>query len=71
MPYFFMFLCYILTFGLSGLNCKFIRREDGFSINLKISFMSLGDQPMLALKISVTHFADLDILPILILKFYI
>ena len=42
-----------------------------FSINLKISFMSLGDQPMLALKISVTHFADLDILPILILKFYI
>ena len=62
-----MFLCYILTFGSSGLNCEFIRREYWFSINLKISFVSSVDQPILTLKISVTnfcrfrYFADFDI----------
>ena len=40
-----------LAFGSSGLNCEFIRREYGFSINLKISFMNSGDQPILTLKI--------------------
>ena len=52
-----MFLCHIFTFGSSGLNCKFIRREYGRSINLKISFTSSGDQPILTLKISVTNFS--------------
>ena len=47
MPYFSMFLCYILMFGSSGLNCEFIRGEYGFSLNCKISFMSSGDQPIL------------------------
>ena len=67
MPYFSRFLCYILAFGSSGLNCEFIHREHGFSINLKISFMNSGDQPILTLKISVMnlcrfrYFADFDI----------
>ena len=67
MPYFSRFLCYILAFGSSGLHCEFIRREYGFSINLKISFMNSGDQPILTLKISVMnlcrfrYFADFDI----------
>ena len=56
MPYVSMFLCYILMFGSSGLNFEFIRGEYGFSINCEISFMSLGDQPILTLKILVTHF---------------
>ena len=56
MPYFSMFLCYILMFGSSGLNCELFCGEYGFSINLKISFMSSGDQPVLTLKISVTNF---------------
>ena len=56
MPYFSVFLCYILLFGSSGLNCEFIRREYGFSINSKISFMNSGDKPILTLKISVTNF---------------
>ena len=66
-PYFSRFLCYILAFGSSGLNFKFIGREYGFSINLKISFMNAGDQPILTLKISVVnfcrfrYFADFDI----------
>ena len=55
-PYFSMFLYYILKLGSSGLNCEFIRGGYGFSINLKISFMSSGDQPILTLKISVTDF---------------
>ena len=63
MPYFSRFLCYILTFGSSGLNCEFIRREYGFFINLKIPFMSLGYQPILT-------FADFDILQILMLNIY-
>ena len=54
--YIFLFLCNILSFGSSGLNCKFILREYGFSINSKISFMSSGDKPILTLKISVTNF---------------
>ena len=63
----FLFLCHISSFGSSGLNCEFIRREYGFSINSKISFMSSGDKPILTLKISVTnfcrfrYFADFDI----------
>ena len=67
MPYFPRFLCYILVFGSSGLNCEFIRREYGFSINLEISFMNSGDHPILTLKISVInfcrfrYFADFDI----------
>ena len=67
MPYFSMLLCYILTFGSSGLNCEFIRGEYRFSIILKISFMSSGDQPILTLKISITnffrfrYFSDFDI----------
>ena len=51
-----MFLCCFLTFESSGLNYEFIRREYRFSKNLKISFMSSGDQPILTLKISVTNF---------------
>ena len=55
MPYFSRFLYHILVFGSSGLNCEFIRREYGFSINLKISFMNSDDQPILTLKISVMN----------------
>ena len=63
----FRFLCHILSFGSSGLNCKFIRREYGFSIDSKISVMSSGNKPILTLKISVAnfsrfrYFADFDI----------
>ena len=63
----FLFLCHILSFGSSGLNCEFIPRDYGFSINSKISFMNSGDKPILNLKISVTnfyrfrYFADFDI----------
>ena len=45
----------------------FIRKEYDFSINSKISFMSLGDEQILTLNISVTnfwrfqYFADFDI----------
>ena len=45
---------------------KFIRGGYGFSINLKITFMSSGDKPILTLKISVSnfcifrYFADFD-----------
>ena len=62
-----MFLCHILSFGSSGLNCEFIHSEYGFSRNLKIPFMSSGDKPILILKITVTnfcrlqYFADFDI----------
>ena len=55
MPYFSMFLCYILTFRSSGLNCEFIRREYELLINLNILFISSGDQPILTVKISVTN----------------
>ena len=51
MSYFSMFLCHILSFWSSGLNCEFIRRKYGFLINLKLSFMSSGDKPILTLKI--------------------
>ena len=47
---------YILTFGSSELNCEFIHREYGFSINLKIPFMSSSDHPVLTLKVSVMCF---------------
>ena len=63
----FLFLCRILLFGSSGQNCKVIRREDGFLINSKISFMSSGDNPISILKILVAnffrfrHFTDFDI----------
>ena len=50
-------LGYIFTFKSSGLNCKFICREYGLSINLKISFLSSSDQPILTLKISVKNFS--------------
>ena len=66
-PYFSRFLCYILAFGFSGLGYEFIRWEYGFSINLKRSFMSSGDQPTLTLTLSVLnscrfrYFADFDI----------
>ena len=62
-----MFLYHILSFGSSGLNCEFIRREYAFSINSKIPFMNSGDKPIFTLKVSVTnfgrfrYFADLDI----------
>ena len=39
----FLFLYHILSLGSSGLNCEFIRREYGFLINSKISFMSSGE----------------------------
>ena len=52
----FLFLCHILSFGSSGLNCEFIRREYGFLVHSKISFTSSGDKPILTLKISVTNF---------------
>ena len=67
MPYFSMFPSYISSFESSGLNCEFTCREYGFSINSEISFISLGDEPILTLKISVTnfrrfrYFADFDI----------
>ena len=63
----FLLQCQILSFGSSILNCEFIRRQYDFSINSKIWFMSSGDKPILALKISVTnfsrfqYFADFDI----------
>ena len=66
-PFFSRILCYFLTFGSSGLNCGFIGNEYGFSTNLKISFISSGDQAILTLKISVTnvcrfeYFVDFDI----------
>ena len=56
MPYFFMFLCYILTFGSSDLNCEFIRGEYRLLIKLKMLFVGSGDQPIVTLKISVTDF---------------
>ena len=38
------------------LKCEVVRREYGFSINSKTSFMSSGDKPFLTLKISVASF---------------
>ena len=38
----FLFLHHILPFGSSGLNCEFMCREYGFSINSKISFIWSG-----------------------------
>ena len=67
MPYVCVTLYHILSFGSSGLNCEFIRREYGFSINSEIPLMSSGDKPILTLKISITiflrfqYFADFDI----------
>ena len=61
MPYFSRFLCYIFSFGYSGLNCEFICGEYGFSIYLKISLMSSGDQPILTFRISVTNFLHISI----------
>ena len=55
MPYFSMFLCYILTFRSSGLNCEFIGTEYELLLDLNISFMSSGVQPILTVKISVTN----------------
>ena len=66
----FLFLCHILSFGSSSLNCEFIRREYGFSINSKISLMSSGNKPILILKISFKSFVDFDILQVQILKLY-
>ena len=49
------------------LNCEFIRRECGFSINLKISLVSSSNKLILIMKISATnfwrfrYFADFDI----------
>ena len=51
----FLLLCHIMLSGSSGMNCEFIYREYGFSINSKISFASSG-KPILILKISVTNF---------------
>ena len=65
-----LFLCHILLFGFSDLNCRFICRGYGFSINSKISVMSSGDQPILIWRISVKNFTDVNILQILILKLY-
>ena len=64
-----MFLCYILSFGLSGLSSEFNRSEGRFSINSKISFMSSGDRPILTLKMKILdsnffrfkYFANFDI----------
>ena len=39
-----------------ALKCEVVRREYGFSINSKTSFMSSSDKPFLTLKISVTSF---------------
>ena len=58
-----MFPCQILSFRSSSLNCEFIRREYGFSMNLKMSFMSSGDTPISTLNISVTNFCRLPYLP--------
>ena len=46
--------------------CEFIRREYGFSINSKISFISSGYMPTLTESQSKA-FADFDILQILII----
>ena len=62
-----MFLCHILSFGSSNLNCKFIRRECGSSINLKLSLVSSGDKLILTSKIAAAnfcrfqYFADFDV----------
>ena len=56
----FLFLCHILSFESSSLNCEYIRREYGFSINSKISLISSGNKPILILKISVKNFVDFD-----------
>ena len=69
MLYLFMFLCHILSFGLSGLNSEFNRSEGCFSTNSKISFMSSGDRPILTLKMKILdsnffrfkYFANFDI----------
>ena len=42
---------------LFDLKCEVVRREYGFSINSKTSFMRSGDKPILTLKISVTSFS--------------
>ena len=69
---YYIFLCYILSFGSFGLNCEFIRRDYGFSINSKKPFMSSGDKRISNLKISVTNidrfrcFADFDIKHVLL-----
>ena len=73
-PYFSMFLCHILSFGSSGLNRNFIRREYGFSINSKISSMGSVNKPILTLKISVKnscryqYFGDFDIKIVLLVQ---
>ena len=52
----FLYFYVVLSFGSSGMNCKLIRREYGFSINSKIPFMNSSDEPILTLKILVTYF---------------
>ena len=70
----FLLLCHIFSFGSSDLNCRFIRREYGFSINSKIPLMRSNYKPILILKISVIpikiHLENFNILQILILKLY-
>ena len=57
----------ILSSGYSGLNCKLIRSKYGFSIDLKISFISSDNKSILTLKLLVTkffkfwYFPDFDI----------
>ena len=53
-----------LLLGSSGLNCEFIRREYGFPINLKISFMSSSDKPILTCRLP--YIADCDIKSVLL-----
>ena len=63
-----MFLSHILLFGSSNLNRKFFRRGHGFSTNLKTSFMSSVNCPILISQSQVL--ADFNILQIFILKQY-
>ena len=62
-----LFLCHILSFGSSGLSCKFIRREYGFSIN---SIVRCRSQANFDFENLNQNFADFDILQILMSKLY-
>ena len=69
MSYFLVFMPYF-AFASSSQNGEFIRTEYVFLVNSKISFMSLGDKPILILKSSVKNFADFDVLSIFILNLH-
>ena len=58
--YIFLFLLHTLTSGSSGLNCRFIRREYGFTVNSKISLVSSGGKVIITFY-RFPYYADFDI----------